>query len=221
MAGRSGTNPRGGRPGSRQTRQFAELTASTDSHNPYWYQEEVFDADDDDDNDEDPTSFHIENSVASFPRRQMSNRPWPSPSSARGQLGGDPRSSTMSSSPIPHAQDPMTYQSPPPGNNPAGGFERRIHGRRGAAREPRAHLSSIPENSASTSFPLTIQGPGQRIVRPLPPVPAGAGQQQQARGQAAQRVQEISELTRLLNLRRKKEEEEDKGAHGENRKNQG
>lgn len=219
MAGRQGTNPPGGRPGSGQTRQFSELTASTDSHDPYWYQEEFLDSDDDyddDDDDENPTSSHIENSFTSFHRPELPYRP--SPSSARGQYGRHPRPSSISSSSVPHAQDPMTYQSPRPGNNPAGGL--RIHRRRGAAREPRAHLSSIPENSASTTFPLTIQGPGQRIVRPLPPVPAGAGQQQQARGQATQGVEQISELTRLLRLKRK-EEEEDEGAHGENRKNKG
>jgi hypothetical protein len=123
--------------------------------------------------------------------------------------------STTPRSPIPHVQDPMTYHSPPPGNNPPAGFQRRTPIRRGVAREPRAHLSPIPEDSASTAFPLTIQGPGQRIVRPLPPIPAEAGQQAQARGQAAQRVEEISELTRLLSLS-KKEKEGDQGAHGKN-----
>ncbi|CRG84155.1 hypothetical protein PISL3812_01478 [Talaromyces islandicus] len=208
MTGRSETTPPGGHPGNRQTTGFAEPTAG----DPYWYYEPVLDADDDDYYyDDDPSSAHIEDAITSFPRQLRNIQPQrPSPS-AYGLPAIDTRPSTMSSSPVPHAQDPMTYQSSPTANNPPAGLDRRVRRRRAVAREPRAYLSSIPEDSASTAFPYTIQGSGQKIVRPLPPIPAGAGQQEQARGVGAQRS---SEKTLSLPLRTKETAKE----HGEGQK---
>lgn len=230
MTGRSGTNPRGGRPGSRQTTQLAEFTASPEIQDPYGYYEDGFDADeedydDDDDDDDDPSSVHIEdkNTITSFPRQPRYYQQLAPPqltSSAHGPSGDNSRSrSTTTSSPIPHVRDQLTYQSSPPAKNPPAGLGRRVCIRRGVAREPRAHLSSIPEDSASTAFPYTIQGPGQRIVRPLPPIPAGAGQQQQTRGPAGPRVQKSFESNLSL-LLKKKEKEEGEGAHSEKREDQ-
>lgn len=193
MTGRSGSGPLGqgqGRTSNNVQVRIREHSA-TSQNAPYSYDDDVLADDEDEDGEVDPFSSHIENTsptpTSQYPRYVPPPRYYQQ-QYARDRQGYDPRLTATLSTPIPHAQDSMTYESSSENDPPS-------YIRRGIAREPRVHISPIAEELESVAFPYTIQGPGHRIVRPLPlpPVPARTCQQGQGNQRpVAQRVQSRS-----------------------------
>ncbi|KAH8705285.1 hypothetical protein BGW36DRAFT_353693 [Talaromyces proteolyticus] len=184
MTGRSGTSPQQG--GTRRRRCLSPERLRTNRADGEF--RNTWEAVDFDPN---PTYMHIEYARPSRRRPPRDDAPRDNPlppyteqgqrersgndNAARGSSNRTPSAASLSTA-TPSTRAPIPQQSFP--SNSQVRAERQAR-RRGIAQEPRVHISPIPEDTASTTFPFTVGGLERRVFSPLPLIPQEHAEQSQ------------------------------------------